>query len=200
MQYQPPPELELPGGLEQLQMMEQMQTMMGISDVRSPIRGMSELARGLPSPMRLQGDPPNFGVAMPGHAGLSRSSSNVHRRELSGLPLDSSIKIFTSFVAPNYAMPWQKRPQGRCTGSGFAISGGERDRSRMILTNSHVVHNHTSVRVQRYGRPGKYDAEVVCEGLQCDLALLVVDSDDFWQDLPTVLRITFIVRTMSLRS
>ena len=38
--------------------------------------------------------------------------------------------------------------------------------------------------MQRHDRPGKWIARLLVEGVQCDLALLAVDDERFWDDLP----------------
>lgn len=53
----------------------------------------------------------------------------------------------------------------------------------MILTNAHVVADHTFVLVRKHGSPTKYRARVHAVGHDCDLALLVVDSLEFWDDI-----------------
>ena len=90
----------------------------------------------------------------------------------------STIKIYTFSVAHSYMRPWTRCDGVSCTGSGFAIEG------RRILTNSHVVRDGQLLQVQRHDRPGKYTARLLVEGVQCDLALLAVDSDDFWEGVP----------------
>jgi S1-C subfamily serine protease len=96
------------------------------------------------------------------------------------LPLTAVVKIFTKKLTSDYANPWQRMPQSSSSGSGFAING------RLILTNSHVVFSASSVRVRRHGKPGKFKARVLCVGRQCDLALLTVDEDIFWEGLNPV--------------
>ncbi|KAF3775689.1 Protease Do-like 10, partial [Nymphaea thermarum] len=95
----------------------------------------------------------------------------------SELALDSVVKIFTVSSSPNYFLPWQNKPQREITGSGFII-GGHR-----ILTNAHVVADHTFVLVRKHGSPTKYRAEVQAVGHECDLALLVVESEEFWEGM-----------------
>jgi S1-C subfamily serine protease len=72
-----------------------------------------------------------------------------------------------------------KDPKTR-TGSGFYIG------NKRILTNSHVVHNATSIRLERHGKPGNFAGRVLCETPVCDLALLTVDDEDFWRGLPEI--------------
>ncbi|GAV81916.1 Trypsin domain-containing protein/PDZ_2 domain-containing protein [Cephalotus follicularis] len=90
------------------------------------------------------------------------------------LALDSVVKIFTVSSSPNYFLPWQNKSQRESMGSGFVISGNR------ILTNAHVVADHTFVLVRKHGSPAKYRAEVQAIGHECDLAILVVESQDFW--------------------
>ncbi|XP_050207732.1 protease Do-like 10, mitochondrial isoform X2 [Mercurialis annua] len=93
------------------------------------------------------------------------------------LALDSVVKIFTVSSSPNYFLPWQNKPQRETMGSGFVISG------KKILTNAHVVADHTFVLVRRHGSPTKYRAEVQAVGHECDLAILVVESEEFWEGM-----------------
>lgn len=61
--------------------------------------------------------------------------------------------------------------------SGFVISG------RRILTNAHVVADHTFVLVRKHGSPTKYRAHVQAVGHECDLAILVVENEEFWEGM-----------------
>lgn len=62
-------------------------------------------------------------------------------------------------------------------GSGFVISG------KRIVTNAHVVADYTFVLVRKHGSPTKYRAEVKAVGHECDLAILVVESEEFWEGM-----------------
>ncbi|CAH9072988.1 unnamed protein product [Cuscuta epithymum] len=90
------------------------------------------------------------------------------------LALDSVVKIFTVSSSPNYFLPWQNKSQRESTGSGFVISG------KRILTNAHVVADHTFVLVRKHGSPTKYRAKVQAVGHECDLAILLVENEEFW--------------------
>lgn len=92
--------------------------------------------------------------------------------------LRNVLKVFVMKCDPNYAQPWQMRPQRSSSGSAFVIC----NKSRRILSNSHVITNATTVHVRRPGNPKKWKARVACEGRICDLALLTVDDDGFWED------------------
>ncbi|PNT71253.1 hypothetical protein BRADI_2g25260v3 [Brachypodium distachyon] len=93
------------------------------------------------------------------------------------LALDSVVKVFTVSSGPNYFLPWQNKAQRESMGSGFVISG------RRIITNAHVVADHTFVLVRKHGSPTKYKAEVQAVGHECDLALLTVESEEFWEGM-----------------
>lgn len=93
------------------------------------------------------------------------------------LALDAVVKVFTVTSSPNYFLPWQNKPQREITGSGFVISG------RRILTNAHVVADQTFVLVRKHGSPTKYRAEVQAVGHECDLALLTVNNEEFWEGM-----------------
>ncbi|XVF56350.1 hypothetical protein PTKIN_Ptkin06aG0112700 [Pterospermum kingtungense] len=93
------------------------------------------------------------------------------------LTLDSVVKIFTVSSSPNYFLPWQNKSQRETMGSGFVIPG------KRILTNAHVVADHTFVLVRKHGSPTKYRAQVQAVGHECDLAILVVESQEFWDGM-----------------
>ncbi|KAF3329394.1 protease Do-like 10 [Carex littledalei] len=93
------------------------------------------------------------------------------------LALDSVVKVFTVSSSPNYFLPWQNKAQRESMGSGFVIPG------RRIVTNAHVVADHTFVLVRKHGSPTKYKAEVQAIGHECDLALLSVESEEFWEGM-----------------
>ncbi|KAG2309865.1 hypothetical protein Bca52824_029613 [Brassica carinata] len=84
------------------------------------------------------------------------------------LALKSVVKVFTVSSKPRLFQPWQIR---------FLISG------KKIITNAHVVANHTSVKVKKHGSATKYKAKVRMIGHECDLAILEVDSDEFWEGM-----------------
>ena len=58
-----------------------------------------------------------------------------NRASLRNTALRSVLKVFVMKCDPNYAQPWQMRPQRSSSGSAFVICS----ESRRILTNAHVV-------------------------------------------------------------
>eukprot|EP00043_Microstomoeca_roanoka_P005913 m.58869 g.58869 ORF g.58869 m.58869 type:complete len:609 (-) comp13185_c0_seq1:171-1997(-) len=105
---------------------------------------------------------------------LPRPPPNVRK----SLPCASVVKIFTVASRPNFRQPWQMSQLEHFNGSGFVIQ------NKHILTNAHVVCDHTTVRVRRHGGHHKFVAKVLCINHACDLALLTVEDSAFWTDLP----------------
>jgi len=88
----------------------------------------------------------------------------------------SIVKIIATHNHPDYSSPWQRRGIHTVTGSGAIID------KRRILTNAHVVADQTLLEVQREGSGETYtaDVEYVCH--TCDLAILTVSEDIFFQN------------------
>ena len=111
------------------------------------------------------------------------TASNMHREELgTGVPFGAVIHFTTYAVAQNFSRPWKVQEAQESTGTGFVLSVTDRH----ILTNSHVVRNGTRLSLERHGRPGNFEGRVLCESEISDLALVTVDDDDFWADIPAV--------------
>lgn len=91
----------------------------------------------------------------------------------------SIIHFTTTSVWPLTMTPWKVANPQTSTGTGFHI--GE----RRILTNSHVVRHNQRIELRRHGQPGVFIGRLLCESTACDLALLTVDDDHFWEKLPS---------------
>ncbi|CAI0447780.1 unnamed protein product [Linum tenue] len=89
--------------------------------------------------------------------------------------LDAVVKVYCTHTAPDYSLPWQKQRQFTSTGSAFMIGNGR------LLTNAHCVEYQTQVKVKRRGDDTKYVAKVLARGVDCDIALLAVESEQFWE-------------------
>ncbi|KAK1442160.1 trypsin-like serine proteases domain containing protein [Babesia gibsoni] len=87
----------------------------------------------------------------------------------------SIIKIYCDSTDPNYAQPWQMRRQLKSIGSGFAIGG------RLVLTNAHCVSWQNRCLLRKHGSTVKYPGRIIEIGHECDLALLTVDDEAFWE-------------------
>ncbi|XP_019464284.1 PREDICTED: protease Do-like 9 [Lupinus angustifolius] len=111
---------------------------------------------------------------------------NVAARVLPAM--DSVVKVFCVHTEPNFSLPWQRKRQYSSSSSGFVIGG------RRVLTNAHSVEHYTQVKLKKRGSDTKYLATVLAIGTECDIAMLTVDDDEFWQgmsplefgDLPTL--------------
>ncbi|KAK9281755.1 hypothetical protein L1049_004660 [Liquidambar formosana] len=89
--------------------------------------------------------------------------------------LNAVVKVYCTHTAPDYSLPWQKQRQYTSTGSAFMIGDGK------LLTNAHCVEHDTQVKVKRRGDDTKYVAKVLARGVECDIALLSVESEEFWK-------------------
>lgn len=103
-------------------------------------------------------------------------SADPNMRHLNNI-LHSTVKIFCTSTAPDFARPWQQLDQVDSSSSGFVISG------RRIIGNAHGATSATSLRVRRHGDATKYKARVEVISHEADLAILTVDSEAFWEGM-----------------
>src|SRR4030095_4614391 len=89
----------------------------------------------------------------------------------------SLVRITSTEVEPDYRAPWNTGAIGRGVGAGFVIEGPR------IMTNAHVVSNTRYLTVERDGDPNKYPARVLFVAHDCDLALITVDSPEFFKNM-----------------
>ncbi|KAK1357825.1 putative peptidase S1C, Peptidase S1, PA clan [Heracleum sosnowskyi] len=102
--------------------------------------------------------------------------------------MEAVVKVFCVHTDPNFSLPWQRKRQYSSSSSGFVIGG------RRVLTNAHSVEHHTQVKLKKRGSDTKYVATVLAIGTECDIAMLTVADDEFWEgvspvefgDLPTL--------------
>ncbi|XP_047307811.1 protease Do-like 2, chloroplastic [Impatiens glandulifera] len=120
----------------------------------------------------------SFGVQKKDTKGLTLDSKDL-KVEASNLQdasfLNAVVKVFCTHTSPDYSLPWQKQRQYTSTGSAFMIGNGK------LLTNAHCVEHSTQVKVKRRGDDTKYVAKVLAKGVECDIALLSVESKEFWE-------------------
>lgn len=93
---------------------------------------------------------------------------------------EALVKIYTVAATPNYFSPWKMINTQNLSGSGCIIDG------KRILTNAHVVADHTFIQVRRYDQARRYTARVLEVSHEADLALLTVDDEDFFTDVSPV--------------
>ena len=94
-----------------------------------------------------------------------------------GTITNAIVKIYTTYDKPHYARPWLMKGQETRSGSGCVIDGNR------ILTNAHVVSDHTFIQVRRAGKADKYIAEVEAVSHELDLAVLRVKDEGFFEDV-----------------
>ncbi|PPS19386.1 hypothetical protein GOBAR_AA01185 [Gossypium barbadense] len=73
-----------------------------------------------------------------------------------------------------------RKRQYSSSSSGFVIS------RRRVLTNAHSVEHYTQVKVKKRGSDTKYLATVLSIGTECDIAMLTVNDDEFWEGVSPV--------------
>ena len=121
---------------------------------------------GAPPPMKPSATPPPVApivVAAP--------------KQPNGKIQKSLVRITSTEVEPDYRAPWNTGAIGRGVGAGFVIDGPR------IMTNAHVVSNTRYLTVERDGDPNKYPARVLFVAHDCDLALITVDSPEFFKNM-----------------
>ncbi|KAF3329156.1 Protease Do-like 9 [Carex littledalei] len=91
--------------------------------------------------------------------------------------MDAVVKVFCVHTEPNFSLPWQRKRQYSSSSSGFILGG------RRVLTNAHSVEHHTQVKLKKRGSDTKYLATVLAIGTECDIAMLTVSDDEFWEDV-----------------
>ncbi|XP_050223890.1 protease Do-like 9 [Mercurialis annua] len=94
--------------------------------------------------------------------------------------MDAVVKVFCVHTEPNFSLPWQRKRQYSSSSSGFVIGG------RRVLTNAHSVEHYTQVKLKKRGSDTKYLATVLAIGTECDIAMLTVNDDEFWEGVSPV--------------
>ena len=90
---------------------------------------------------------------------------------------DSMVKIYAVQIEPYYYDPWSMNRPVFTNGSGCIIDGNR------ILTNAHIVSDHSFIQVRKHGDAKKYTARVLAVSHAADLALLTVDDRLFFNGI-----------------
>ena len=90
-------------------------------------------------------------------------------------PAASMVRISTTAQQPDYTVPWNPGNVGSGVGAGFVIEG------KRIMTNAHVVSNATFITVIKEGDPTPWEARVLHVAHDCDLAILGVYDERFFE-------------------
>jgi len=102
---------------------------------------------------------------------------------------DSILKIHCTHSEPDFLIPWQRQHQSTSTSSGFVIDISDEDsdiEERRIMTNAHSVDYGSIIQVQRRGYSEKYQATIEALANECDLAILNVQDEQFWDGLDSL--------------
>lgn len=94
--------------------------------------------------------------------------------------MNAVVKVFCMHSEPSHSQPWQRDRQYSSFSSGFAIPG------RRLITNAHSIEYHSQIKVKRRGDDRKFLARVLAHARECDLAMLAVDDEAFWEGMEPV--------------
>jgi S1-C subfamily serine protease len=95
-------------------------------------------------------------------------------------PEKSVIQITTFSQQPIWDAPWRFDSVRRAGGSGFVI---HTSKGKRIMTNAHVISWDKEILVHRYQDPRPYVATVEFVGYDCDLSVLVLEDETFFEGL-----------------
>lgn len=101
-----------------------------------------------------------------------------HRRGIRAALRRSVVKVMASADPPDFEQPWQTRGVVNSTGSGVIV---KTRRGPRVLTNAHVIEHAVFIELWRLGRPGKFVAHPEGIGHDCDLALLKLEDEAFFE-------------------
>ncbi|GAB0490783.1 hypothetical protein MMPV_002021 [Pyropia vietnamensis] len=91
--------------------------------------------------------------------------------------INSVVKLDATHCTYDAAQPWQRQKSYHSSSSGFVVAG------RRLLTNAHSVEHYIDVKAKRQNSDVRHNVRVLAIGHECDLALLTVDNDEFWDGL-----------------
>ena len=89
----------------------------------------------------------------------------------------SVVLIGSASQSYDYAMPWKQQSMRQQTGSGLVIEG------KLILTNAHNVSDSKYIEVKKHNHARPWPAVVEFLAHDCDLALLSVRDELFFDDM-----------------
>ena len=108
----------------------------------------------------------------------SESTSNEAEGRAYATPSRGVVKLYNRSCKPDYTRPWRFKESSFSFSTAFVISREE----RLLLTNRHYVSHAVSLEVRRRGDDRTFKARLLGRGTDCDLALVTVTDDSFWND------------------
>ncbi len=109
-------------------------------------------------------------LAMPFAGSSSAQEAGPGNLEKSVVMIRSASQDF------DYLMPWKQKQMSQGIGSGFVIEGNR------ILTNAHNVSNNKYIEIKKTNVAKRYPARVAFIGHDCDLAIITVYDQGFFDD------------------
>lgn len=109
---------------------------------------------------------------------LTLSKRLRHQMDLNPDRFENSVvDITNNFVCNDYENSWLAASTGTCGGSGFILKyNGE----TLLMTNAHVAEQSSSLSVRLADESKKYPATLRHLDHDCDLAVLDVNDQEFW--------------------
>jgi S1-C subfamily serine protease len=92
-------------------------------------------------------------------------------------PERSVVQIITFSQEPDWDAPWRFSAVRRSSGSGFVIKG------KRVMTNAHVVSWGKEIIIRKHQDPKPYQAKVEYVAHDCDLAVLTLEDEKFFDGL-----------------
>ncbi len=89
----------------------------------------------------------------------------------------SLVRVSSTTQSPDYSIPWNPGSTSGGRGAGFVIDGNR------IMTNAHVVSDARFIAVDREGDPKQYTARVEHVAHDCDLAVLRLEDESFFEGM-----------------
>lgn len=114
-------------------------------------------------------------VVAPVAAGADSTKKDKAEATESGI-----VKVLVYSNPPDFHSPWQKTGTQSASGSGVILDG------KRILTAAHVVTDAVDIQVVRAGSGEQFEATVEQIGHDCDLAVLKVSDERFFDGVRTL--------------
>ncbi|KAG5567653.1 hypothetical protein RHGRI_003004 [Rhododendron griersonianum] len=116
----------------------------------------------------------SFGAQIKDSKGFLMNDQQVNVVE-TGLLYPHRARLFSPLAETEAIYKYWKACFKFFTPTAFIIGDGK------LLTNAHCIEYGTQVKVKRRGDDTKYVAKVLARGVECDIALLSVENEEFWK-------------------
>ncbi len=127
--------------------------------------------------MRISAPIAAFVVALPLLLTWSRPALPQQESPQPGVEQAGLVSLRITVQDFNPAVPWNKKPERMVLGNALVVREG------LLLTTADLVKNATLVEVRKFGSYPDFPARTLLLDHELDLALLEVDSAEFWRGL-----------------